>query len=129
MSRIKVLIADDVSRVRQDLRTLLTLAGDIEIAGEAQNGDEAVHQAATLRPDVVLMDMEMPVLDGLEATRRIKTIQPDCRVIVLTIHGGEATRKQALSAGADYFLEKGVPLNTLLEAISERIEMNQINKK
>lgn len=123
-----MLIVDDVSRVRQDLRILLTLAGDIEIVGEAQNGDEAVHQAMTLRPDVVLMDLEMPVLDGLEATRRIKTVQTDCRVIILTIHGGEATQNQALSAGADYFLEKGVPLNRLLEAISVRIETNQINK-
>jgi DNA-binding NarL/FixJ family response regulator len=117
MSRIKVLIVDDISRVRQDLSTFLTLAGNIEIIGEAEHGEKAVQQTEILRPDVVLMDLEMPVLNGLEATSRIKTIQPDCRVIVLTIHGDEATRKQALSAGADYFLEKGVPLNMLLDAI------------
>jgi DNA-binding NarL/FixJ family response regulator len=117
MSRIKVLIVDDVSRVRQDLSTFLTLAGNIEIIGEADQGEKAIQQTVTLQPDVVLMDLEMPVLDGLEATRRIKTVLPDCRVIVLTIHGDKATQNQALSAGADYFLEKGVPLNMLLDAI------------
>ncbi len=129
MSNIKVLIADDVSRVRQDLRILLTLAGDIDIVGEAEHGAEAIRQAEILQPEVVLMDLEMPILDGLEATRRIKTIQPNCRVIVLTIHGGQAERNSAFSAGADFFLEKGVPLDTLMEAIYGRYKASQVNNK
>ncbi len=112
-----MLIADDVSRVRDDLRTLLTLAGKIEIVGEAGDGEEAVRQAEILHPEAILMDLEMPLLNGFEATRRIKTTQPKCRVIILTIHGGEAERRSAFSCGADSFLEKGTPLNTLLEAI------------
>ncbi len=122
MGNIKVLIVDDVSRVRQDLRTLLTLAGNIEVVGEAEHGAEAVHQAEVLHPEVVVMDLEMPVMDGFEAARRIKSAQPDCRVIVLTIHGGQTERKSAFSAGADFFLEKGVPLDTLLEAINGKGE-------
>jgi DNA-binding NarL/FixJ family response regulator len=128
MKSIKVLIADDVSSVRQDLRTLLTLAGNIEIAGEAADGTEAIHQANMLKPDVVLMDLEMPVIDGLQATRRIKTSHPDCRVIVLTIHSGESERQRAFSAGADNFLEKGTPLDVLLEVIYGRNKPDQVNE-
>ncbi len=122
MGNIKVLIVDDVSRVRQDLRTLLTLAGNIEVVGEAEHGAAAVIQAKVLHPEVVLMDLEMPVMDGFEAARRIKAAQPRCRVIVLTIHGGQAERMSALTAGADAFMEKGVPLDTLLEAINRKGE-------
>jgi DNA-binding NarL/FixJ family response regulator len=117
MKNIRVLIADDASRVREDLRTLLTLSGNIDVVGEARDGAEAVRQVETLRPEIVLLDLEMPVLDGIEAARRIKTAQPSCRVIVLTIHGGQAERQRAFSAGADYFQEKGAPLETLLAAI------------
>lgn len=129
MNNIKVLIADDVSRVRQDLRTLLTLAGNIEVVGEAEQGDEAVYQTEKLRPEVVLMDLEMPVMDGFEAARRIKTGQPGCRVIVLTIHGGETERERAILAGADYFLVKGAPLATLLKAIYGTSRPDQINNR
>jgi DNA-binding NarL/FixJ family response regulator len=117
MNSIEVLIVDDVSRVRQDLRTFLSLAGNINIIGEAGDGREAIQKAETLRPQVILMDLEMPVLNGLEATRLIKSAQPYCRIIVLTIHGEESQRTRALSAGADLFLEKGTPLSTLLDAI------------
>ena len=121
-SRWRVLIVDDNPQVRQELRTLLPLAGDIEIVGEAGNGQEAIHMAQALQPDVVLMDLEMPVLDGYEATRQIKAGLPSCRVVALTVHGYEAARQKASQSGVDVFLVKGVSLETLVGAISRRGE-------
>ena len=117
MNDIRVLIVDDVERVRRDLCTFLTLAGNIEIVGEARNGLEAIRMAKELCPQVVLMDLEMPVMDGIESTRQIKAIQPSCRVIALTIHAGETERQQALQAGMEDVVVKGAPLNVLLQAI------------
>jgi DNA-binding NarL/FixJ family response regulator len=120
MTDIRVLIVDDVERVRQDLRTFLTLAGNIEIVGEARDGLEAVRLIETLCPQVVLMDLEMPVMDGFESARQIKAIQPSCRVIALTIHAGEAERQRAFQAGLDHVIAKGAPLDVLLHAIWSR---------
>jgi len=117
MTDIRVLIVDDVERVRQDLRTFLTLAGNIEIVGEARDGLEAVRLVQALCPQVVLMDLEMPVMDGFEAARQIKVLQPSCRVIALTIHAGEAEQQQALQAGMADVIAKGAPLEALLGAI------------
>jgi DNA-binding NarL/FixJ family response regulator len=117
MADIRVLIVDDREQVRQDLRLFLTLTGGIEIAGEAKNGVEAVRLVEELHPQVVLMDLEMPVMDGYEATRRIKALQPSCRVIALTIHGGEVERQQTLQAGMEVVVMKGAPLDLLLQAI------------
>jgi DNA-binding NarL/FixJ family response regulator len=119
-SRWQVLIVDDSPQVRQELRTLLPLAGDIEIVAEAADGQEAIRLAQALQPDVVLMDLEMPVLDGYEATRQIKAGFPSCRVIALTVHGYEAARQKAMEAGADIFLVKGGSIETLVQAISDR---------
>ena len=104
MAAIRVLIADDVAQVRQDLRTLLTLSGDIEVIGEAGDGLEAVHLVEILQPEAVLMDLEMPVMDGYEATRQIKAQYPASRVVALTLHGGAAAREKALQAGGDFFI-------------------------
>jgi DNA-binding NarL/FixJ family response regulator len=117
MAEIRVLIVDDMERVRRDLCTFLTLTGDIKIVGEAGNGRDAIHLAATLCPQVILMDLEMPVLNGYEAIRQIKVSQPSCRIIALTIHEGEAERERAHQAGADHFITKGPSLDRLLEAI------------
>jgi DNA-binding NarL/FixJ family response regulator len=117
MANIRVLIVDDVERVRQDLRTFLTLAGNIEVIAEASNGLESVQLVKTLAPQVVLMDLEMPVMDGYEATRQIKALQPSCRVVALTIHAEERERQKALQAGMDGFVIKGAPMETLMEAI------------
>jgi DNA-binding NarL/FixJ family response regulator len=118
MTNIRVLIVDDVERVRQDLRTFLSLAGDIEIVGEARNGLESIHFVETLLPQVVLMDLEMPIMDGYEAARQIKALQPSCRVIALTVHAGETERQQALQAGMENVIAKGAPLEFLLQTIS-----------
>ncbi len=114
---IRVLIVDDFTRVRQELRILLTLAGCIEVVGEASDGSEAARLAEALNPDVVLMDLEMPVTDGFESTSQIKGRLPACRVVALTVHGGDAERQKAFAVGFDGFVVKGAPLGVLLEAI------------
>ena len=121
---IRVLIVDDMAQVRRDLRTVLPLAGqaagmEIDIVGEAGNGQEAIQQAAALRPDVVLMDLEMPVMSGYEATRQIKACSPDCRVIALTIHGDETVRQKAIQAGVDDFIVKGAPITSVIQAMAK----------
>jgi DNA-binding NarL/FixJ family response regulator len=125
MKAIRVLIVDDVTQVRQDLHTVLTLAGgsyeenQIEIVGEAANGLEAIRQADALQPDVVLMDLEMPVLDGYQAARQIKSLCQTCRVIALSIHDYQSARQEAFQAGMDGFIVKGAPVETLVRAIFE----------
>jgi DNA-binding NarL/FixJ family response regulator len=120
MNPIRLLIVDDVAEVRQDLRMALELAGEVEVAGEAANGREAVELTLDLRPDVVLMDVEMPVMGGHEAARRIKAHTPSCRVVVLTVHSDEATREEASEAGVDGFVVKGATLEALVRAVTER---------
>ncbi len=114
---LKVLIADDLPSIRQALSTMFALIGGLEVVGEAANGEEAVRLTKALRPDVVVMDLEMPVLGGFEATRRIKEIYPDCRVVVLTIHEGEEERRMAYGAGVDTFVIKGAPMEELIARI------------
>jgi len=124
MANIRVLIVDDVERVRQDLRTFLSLTGGIEVVGEACNGLEAVQLAEALCPQVILMDLEMPIVDGYEAARQIKARKPACRVIILSIHAGEAEQQKAFQIGADAFLAKGAPLDVLLQMIQAANEEN-----
>jgi pilus assembly protein CpaE len=117
MKTQRVLIVDDVPQVRRELRTLLPLLDAIDVVGEAENGPSAIELAAALQPDVVLMDVEMPLMDGLAATRLIKQQCPQCRVVILSIHNEEAVRTRARLAGADAFVDKGAPLAALLQAI------------
>ena len=117
MKTTRILIVDDVPQVRRELRTLLPLLAEIEIVGEAENGQSAIELAAALQPDVILMDVEMPIVDGLAATRIIKQQSSQCYVIVLSIHTDEAVRTTARSAGADDFIAKGDSLTALLKAI------------
>jgi DNA-binding NarL/FixJ family response regulator len=112
-----ILIVDDVPQVRRELHTLLPLLDAIEIVGEAENGQSAIELAATLQPDVILMDVEMPIMDGLAATRLIKQQRPQCRIVILSIHNDEEIRAKARSAGADDFVDKGAPLAALMQAI------------
>ena len=114
----RVLIVDDCLDVRRDLRTFLTLTGGFEIVGEAANGEEAVSLAGTSKPDVVLMDLEMPGMDGYQATRQIKASCPPCRVIALTVHAYEKARQEAILAGVDAFLVKGASVAMILKTIS-----------
>ncbi len=107
-------------QVRQGLATLLDLAArriSLKVIGEASNGSEAVQLARELQPDVVLMDLEMPILDGFEATRQIKTLLPAVRVVILSLHAGPEEVQSAREAGADGFVTKGASYETLLNTI------------
>ena len=115
--RIRVLIVDDHQVVRRGLRTFLELQDDIEVVGEAGDGLAGVEQASRLEPDVVLMDIVMPRLDGIEATRRIKEHAPGTGVIALTSFAGDDQVLPALEAGASSYLLKDVTPEELVEAI------------
>ena len=117
MERIGVLIADDHPVVRQGLRTFLELQEDVDVVGEACDGEEAVELAARLLPDVVLMDLVMPRTDGIEATRRIRAASPSTQVIVLTSFAEDEKVFPAVKAGAAGYLLKDVQPRELGEAI------------
>jgi DNA-binding NarL/FixJ family response regulator len=116
---IRVLISDDQALVRAGFRVLIDAEPDLEVVGEAENGAEAVQQAATTKPDVVLMDIRMPEMDGLEATRRIVAAGDDCtpRVLILTTFDLDEYVFGALRAGASGFLLKDRPPEELLDAV------------
>jgi len=114
---IHVLIADDHLVVREGLRTILEVAGDIELVGEATDGAEAVRLAGELAPDVVLMDLRMPNVDGIEAIRQIKARYPDVEVVILTTYDDDDDIVQGLRAGARGYLLKDSGREALFDAI------------
>lgn len=115
--RIGILIADDHPVVRQGLRTFLELQDDLEILGEASDGEEAVAKVRELLPEVVLLDLVMPRLDGIEATRRIRAASPSTKVIVLTSFADDEKVFPSVKAGAAGYLLKDVEPQALVEAI------------
>ncbi len=115
--RTRVLLADDHAMVRQGLRALLERERDLLIVGDAADGREAVRLAALLRPDVVVMDISMPRLNGIEATRRIRAESPATRVVALTMHTGEEYVYELLKAGASGYVLKDSPVSEVLAAI------------
>jgi len=116
-SKKTILIVDDMPQVRQDLRQLLELTGLFEIVAEAGDGLEAVHQANNLAPDAIVIDPEMPGLDGYEAMRLIKAQNPTVRVIILSAYAGPEEMERAQSVGADSFVMKGDRYEILVNAI------------
>jgi DNA-binding NarL/FixJ family response regulator len=116
-SRVRVLIADDQQPTRQGLMAFLSLTSQIEIVGEAVNGQEAVLMTGKYHPDVILMDMKMPFMDGLQATRLIKNRWPEIKIIALTIYPNYRT--EAVKAGIDSFLLKGCAAEVLQSTILE----------
>jgi DNA-binding NarL/FixJ family response regulator len=117
MTRIRVLLAEDHESVRQGLRVLLEAHADIEIAGEASTGRAAVEQARALRPDVVVLDLSMPEMNGLAAARAIKEVRPDAAIVALTRHSEEAYVQELLRAGASGYVLKQSAFDQLLQAI------------
>lgn len=115
--KIRILLADDQSLFREGLRMLLSAQPDFEVVGEADNGLAAISLAVQLRPDIVLMDMRMPNVGGVEATRRLHEMLPGCRVIVLTTFGDDELVFAGLRAGAVGYLLKAVSSSQLLDAI------------
>lgn len=114
---IRLLLVDDQALFREGLRTLLSVYPELSVVGEAANGEEALQQAEILRPDVVLMDLRMPVLDGVTATRRLKETRPSSRVIILTTFDDDEYVFDGLRAGAVGYLLKDVSSEKLVEAI------------
>lgn len=116
-SVIRVLIADDHTLVREGIRLLLETAPDVKVVGEASDGAEAIRLARELTPTLVLMDIAMPNVDGLEATREIKRLQPNVQVLALTMHEGEDYFFKILAAGAAGYVLKRAAANDLLAAV------------
>ncbi|WP_016952772.1 response regulator transcription factor [Anabaena sp. PCC 7108] len=114
---IKVLLVDDQSLIRQGLRALLELEADLEIVGEAENGETAINLVEKLQPDVVLMDIRMPIIDGVAATREIQKRFPNTKVLVLTTFDDDEYVKAALQNGAMGYLLKDTPSEELAVAI------------
>ncbi|MEE8412974.1 MAG: response regulator transcription factor [Dehalococcoidales bacterium] len=117
MSKIRILIVDDHGIVRAGIRSLLEGESDIEVVGEAAGGEEAIEKAAQFRPDLVLMDIAMPGMNGIEATKRIKMELPDTSVLVLSMHDDEEFFFPVLRAGASGYILKEAEPQELLYAI------------
>ena len=117
MKPIRLLLVDDQSLFREALRTLLSLQSDFEVVGEAENGLRAVDLARDQQPDVILMDLRMPILGGVEATRRILHHRPEARVVVLTTFDEDTEIIEALRAGALGYLLKACSAEKLYEAV------------
>jgi DNA-binding NarL/FixJ family response regulator len=115
--KIRVLVADDQRLVRDGIASLLSIQDGIEVVGTASNGEEAVEQALEQKPDVALMDIRMPIMDGVEAARRIRRELPGCQVLMLTTFDDEEYVLNALSAGACGYLLKDIPAHDLASAI------------
>jgi DNA-binding NarL/FixJ family response regulator len=119
---IRLLLVDDQPEVRRGLGILLHLEPDIQIVGEASTGTDALSLAQQHIPDVVLMDIEMPVMDGIQATAVLRRLLPQCAVIILSIYGDAHTRARAQAAGAVEWVEKQGDTKKLLSAIRKAAE-------
>lgn len=116
---IKLLLVDDQSIVRQGLRMQLALEPDLIVVGEAENGEQVLVLAAQLHPDVILMDVELPLMDGITATARLRVADPKCAVVILSLYDDAKTRAAAQAAGAVAFVGKQESSETLLTAIRQ----------
>ena len=117
MSKFKLILADDHAVVRSGLRMLLEVQPDIDIVGEAESGTEAVEKTRALRPDIVLMDIQMPGLNGIEATKQIKNLAPETAVLALTMYEDDQYFFEMLHAGASGYVPKKAAPDELLTAI------------
>ena len=117
MKPVSVLLVDDHALIRRGLTDLIRYESDLNVAGEASNGQEAVEAARKLNPDVIVMDLMMPEMDGVEATRRIKAERPDSRILILTTFGTSADVARAMAAGASGAMMKDAETDDQLAAI------------
>ncbi len=119
MGKTYVLVVDDNKAVRQALSVVLNLEKDIQVVGDAKDGEEAVKRASELSPDVIVMDFYMPKMNGLEATKIIKTNNPKIKIIVLSIRDQGASNKRAIEAGVEKWISKSSSPDVLIETIRE----------
>lgn len=119
LEMITILLVDDQPAVRQGLRMRLGLESDVHVVGEANDGAEAVAIAQRLHPDVILMDVEMPNIDGIQATQALRTLAPRSAVVMLSIHDDPVTQQRARAAGAAAFVSKHAAVDALLAAIRQ----------
>lgn len=122
MNRIRVLVVDDHTLVRESLMTALSTSPAIEVVGGAGSGREALEKAKSLQPDVVLMDVKMPRMNGIQACRLIKQTLPDVKVVMLTMMEDEASILESISAGASGYILKSMPVNEVVKAIKLAVE-------
>ena len=121
----RVLIADDHAIVRTGLRALLKGEAGLELVGEASSGEEALQLAESLHPDILVLDLSMPVLDGIQVTKKIKEVLPGVRVLILTVHEDEALLREAIRVGAAGYILKGAAEDELIAAI-HTVQMGEI---
>lgn len=117
MAKVKILLVEDHAVMRQGLKALLAEEADIEVVGEASHGREAVQQVSAVRPDLILMDVSMPQLNGIEATRQIRGLQPEVKIVVLSMYANEEYVFQMLQAGASGYVLKQADSAEVLAAI------------
>lgn len=117
--QIKVLIADDHALMRQGLKQILELEDNIEIIAQASNGEEAIHETQTHKPDVILLDINMPKLNGIEALRRLRSMGVESKVIILTIHDDKEYLYETLNIGANGYVLKDADSDSLVKAIND----------
>ena len=129
MDKIKILIVDDSLETRNNIKTLLSFEKKIEIIGEAENGEEAVFIAKEARPDIILMDINMPVMDGITATEEISLSVPEAVVIIMSVQGENEYLKKAMSAGAREFLNKPFASDDLIRAILKTYNVESKRKE
>lgn len=122
MEKIKVVVVDDSDETRNNVKTLLSFEKDIEVIGEAVNGEEAIFIAREARPDVILMDINMPIMDGIRATEEIALNIPESTVIIMSVQGENEYIKKAMSAGARDFLSKPFSGDELIKAVRKTFE-------
>lgn len=117
MKKIRLLLVDDHEIIRVGLKNFLQTQSDFEVIAEANNGEEAVDRAMEFHPDVILMDISMPGVDGMEATRRLRVLCPECLILALTVHDDKQYLMQMLAAGASGYITKQAAADELVEAI------------
>ena len=117
MEIIKALLADDHAVIRSGIRSLLESEGDVEVIAEADNGQEALQQVQTHHPDLAILDIRMPIMNGLEATQRIRQVMPDTKILILSMHDDEEYILQSVDSGASGYLLKGSSKEEFLRAV------------